>query len=72
MEVKVVLNKSQLEEAFAKIEQVKSLKKRPITEIDQKATASALTTGTLGIILGFGSDISLEKLAEHCVELNDP
>ncbi|HSY66706.1 MAG TPA: DUF6602 domain-containing protein [Terriglobales bacterium] len=72
MEVKAVLNKSQLEEAFAKIEEVKRLKKRPISEMDQKATASTLTTtGTLGIILGFGSDISLGKLAEHCVELNE-
>ena len=25
----------------------------------------------MGIILGFGSDISLEKLAQHCVELNE-
>jgi hypothetical protein len=72
IEVKAVLNKSQLEEAFAKIEEVKRLKKRPISEMDQNATASTLTTtGTLGIILGFGSDISLEKLAEHCVELNE-
>lgn len=72
MEVKAVLNKSQLEEAFAKIEEVKRLKKRPISEMDQKATESTLTmTGTLGIILGFGSDISLKKLAEHCVELNE-
>jgi hypothetical protein len=72
MEVKAVLNKSQLEEAFAKIEEVKRLEKRPISEMDQKTTASTLTTtGTLGIILGFGSDISLEKLAEHCVVLNE-
>lgn len=72
IEVKAALNKSQLEEAFAKIEEVKRLKKRPISEMDQKATASMLaTTGTLGIILGFGSAISLEKLAEHCVELNE-
>lgn len=72
MEVKGVLNKSQLEDAFAKIEEVKRLRKRPISEMDQKATASTLTTtGTLGIIFGFGSDISLEKLAEHCLELNE-
>jgi hypothetical protein len=72
MEVKAVLNKGQLEEAFAKISEVKLLKKRPISEMDQNATASTLTTtGTLGIILGFGSDISLGKLAEHCVELNE-
>lgn len=72
MEVKAVLNKSQLAEAFAKIEEVKRLRKRPISGMDQKATESTLTTtGTLGIILGFGSDISLTKLAEHCVELNE-
>jgi hypothetical protein len=72
MEVKAVLNKSQLEEAYAKIEEVKRLKKRPISEMDQNATTSTLTTtGTLAIILGFGSDISLEKLAEHCVDLNE-
>ena len=72
LEVKAVLNKSQLEEAFAKIEEVKRLRKRPISNMDQRATGSALTTtGTLGIILGFGSDIRLAKLAEHCVELNE-
>jgi hypothetical protein len=72
IEVKATLNKDQLEEAFAKIEEVKRLRKRPIGEMDQKATESTLTTtGTLGIILGFRSDISLEKLAEHCLELNE-
>ena len=72
MEVKAVLNKTQLEEAYAKIEEVKRLRKRPISEMDQPATESTLaTTGTLGIIFGFGSDISLDKLAEHCVELNE-
>ena len=72
MEVKAVLNKGQLAEAFAKIEEVKRLRKRPISGMDQKATESTLTTtGTLGIILGFGSDISLTKLAEHCAELNE-
>jgi hypothetical protein len=72
IEVKAVLNKSQLEEAFSKIEEVKRLKKRAISEMDQNATASTLAaTRTLGIILGFGSDISLEEPAEHCVELNE-
>jgi uncharacterized protein DUF6602 len=72
MEVKSILNKSHLEEAYAKIEEVKRLKKSPISEMDQKATESTLTTtGTLGIIFGFGSDIGLEKLAEHCLQLNE-
>jgi hypothetical protein len=72
MEVKTVLNKTQLEEAYAKIEEVKRLRKRPISEMDQPATESMLTTtGTLGVIFGFGSDIRLDKLAEHCVELNE-
>jgi hypothetical protein len=72
MEVKSVLNKSHLEDAFAKIEEVKRLTKRPISDMDQKATESTLTTtGTLGIIFGFGSEITLEKLADHCVELNE-
>jgi hypothetical protein len=72
MEVNSVLNKGHLEDAFSKIEEVKRLMKRPISSVDQKATESALTTtGTLGIIFGFGSDIALEKLADHCVELNE-
>lgn len=72
MEVKSVLNKSHLQDAYAKIEEVKRLKKNPISEMDQNATASSLTTtGTLGIILGFTSDITLDKLAEHCLELNE-
>jgi len=72
MEVKSVLNKSQLQEAYDKIEEVKRLRKRPISEMDQPTTEGALTTtGTLGIILGFASDIGLDKLAEHCVELNE-
>jgi hypothetical protein len=72
IEIKSVLNKSQLEDAYAKIAEVKRLRKRPISEMDQKATASTLTaTGTLGVVLGFGSDSSLIRLAEHCVELNE-
>jgi hypothetical protein len=72
IEVKSVLNKSHLANSYEKIAEVKRLRKRPISDMDQRATESAMTTtGTLGIILGFTSDITLEKLAEHCVELND-
>lgn len=72
MEVKSVLNKAHLENAYQKIEEVKRLKKSPITNMDQNATASSLTTtGTLGVILGFETDIQLDKLAEHCLELNE-
>ena len=72
IEVKSVLNKAQLDNAYKKIEEVKRLKKSQITDMDQKATASSLTTiGTLGVILGFGTDISLDKLAEHCLEFNE-
>jgi hypothetical protein len=71
IEVKAVLNKSQLEEAFAKIAEVKRLRKSPIGKMDQATTATISTTGTLGIILGFGSDITLSKLAAHCVALNE-
>jgi hypothetical protein len=72
IEVKSVLNKAQLDNAYKKIEEVKRLKKSQITDMDQKATASSLTTiGTLGVILGFGTDIGLDKLAEHCLEFNE-
>jgi hypothetical protein len=72
MEVKSVLNKSQLENAYEKIAEVKRLKKCPISDMDQKATAGSLTTtGTLGIVLGFTTDIELDTLAAHCVEFNE-
>jgi hypothetical protein len=72
MEVKSVLNRSHLENAYEKIADVKRLKKNPMSDMDQNATASKLiTTGTLGIVLGFRSDIDLDTLAAHCVELND-
>ena len=57
IEVKSVLNKSHLENGYQKIAEVKRLRKRPMNEMDQKATESDMTTtGTLGIILGFTSD----------------
>jgi hypothetical protein len=66
MEVKAVLNKSQLEEAFGKIEEVKRLKKRPISGMDQKATESTLTTtgtqsGADSILLGHVSVEATER-----------
>lgn len=72
IEVKSVLNKSQLEEAYAKIEDIKKLRKSPIGGMDQKTNESALaSTGTLGIILAFSTNTDLEKLAGHCIELNE-
>ena len=72
IEVKSVLNKGHLANAYSKIAEVKRLRKRAISDMDQKATESAMTTtGTLGVVLGFTTEITLEKLAEHCVELNE-
>ena len=44
VEIKSVLNKKELENAFEKISQVKKLHKSPMNEMDQKATESSLTT----------------------------
>jgi hypothetical protein len=72
IEVKSVLNKGHLEDAYEKTAEVKRLRKRAASEMDQKPTESSLvTTGTLGIVLGFNTDVSLDKLAEHCLELNE-
>jgi hypothetical protein len=72
VEVKSVLNKKELENSFAKIAEVKKLHKRRISEMDQKATESQLTTtGTLGVIFGFDSDLKLVTVAQHCAELNE-
>ncbi len=72
VEVKSVLNKKELENGFEKIAQVKRLHKSPITNTDQKATESRLTTaGTLGVVFGLSSDLKLSTLAEHCAEFNE-
>lgn len=71
IEVKSCLNKKDLEDGFEKIASCKKLKKRPISELDQRSTGAKLTTiGTYGIIFGFATDTKLETLAEHMKELN--
>jgi hypothetical protein len=72
IEVKSVLNKAELEDAFSKIEEVKKLRKRPLGEMDQKPTASEMTTtATLGVEFGFETNTKLDTLAAHCAELNE-
>ncbi len=69
--VKTALSKKQLADGYENIASCKQLAKRPLTDMDRTATGSHLSTlGTLGVIFGFDSEISLEKLAEHAVELN--
>ena len=71
IEVKTRLNKKELKDAYAKIASCKKLSKTPKTSMDQKATGSDLTTvGTLGIVFGFDTDISLEALANEAKDLN--
>ena len=71
IEVKSCLNKNELKDAFEKIASCKKLKKRPFSQLDQRATGSRLTTiGTFGIIFGFDSDTKLETLAEHVKGFN--
>lgn len=71
IEVKSRLNKSDLEDAYKKIASCKSLRKRPLSDADQKATGSDLSTiATFGAVFGFDSDTSLATLAKHIEELN--
>jgi len=72
VEVKSVLNKKELENGFEKISQVKKLYKSPISQMDQKATETNLTTtGTFGVVFGFSTDLNFATLAAHCAELNE-
>lgn len=72
VEVKSVLNKKELENGFEKVSQVKKLHKSPISQMDQRATESNLTThGTLGVVFGFSTDLNFATLAAHCAELNE-
>lgn len=71
IEVKSCLNKNEIKDAFDKIVSCKKLKKRPLSQLDQRPTGSKLTTiGTFGIIFGFDSDTKLETLAENIKEFN--
>ena len=71
IEVKSCLNKNEIKDAFEKIVSCKKLKKRPLSQLDQRPTGSRLTTiGTFGIIFGFDSDTKLETLAENIKEFN--
>ena len=71
VEVKSRLSKKELEDRYKKIASVKRLKKPPLGNVDMTSTPSGLdVTGTMGVIFGFDSDVSLETLAEHAAELN--
>lgn len=71
IEVKTSLNKNELEDAFKKIASCKRLKKTPLSEMDQRPTGSQFANvGTLGVVFGFDSDLSLDTLASHIKELN--
>jgi len=71
IEVKSLLDKEQLADAYEKIASCKRLKKTPLSEIDRAATGSTLVTiSTMGIVFAFGSRTSLDTLAENAKELN--
>lgn len=71
IEVKSRLNKANLEDAYKKIASCKALKKRPLSNADQKPTGSDLATiATFGVVFGFDSDTSLATLSKHVEELN--
>lgn len=71
IEVKSKLNKDELQDAAKKISSVKSLKKSPITEVDQPVTLSPLImTKTLGVVFAYDSSTSLETLSVNLREIN--
>ena len=73
IEVKSRLTSDELLDAYKKIASVKTLKKRPSSEMDRKATGSELKmTSTLGVIFAFTSDIAIETVAQKIEELNKP
>lgn len=71
IEVKSRLTGDELLDCYRKIASVKSLKKRPSSEMDLKATGSGLKmSATLGVIFAFTSDISIETAGKKMGELN--
>lgn len=71
IEVKSSLNAQTLTDGYAKIASVKTLEKSRIGVMDRPTTRSGLdTVGTMGVIFGFDSDLSLGTLAKHARELN--
>jgi hypothetical protein len=71
IEVKAKLNKSELEDAAKKVASVKSLKRTPVTNIDQPVTFSNLIiNASLGVVFAFDSETSLRTLADNLKAIN--
>ena len=71
IEVKTNLNKTELIDAAQKISRVKSLKKSPISNVDQMVTMTdVVVTKTTGIVFAYSSTTSLETLANNLAEIN--
>ena len=72
VEVKSKLSKDQLKDAAEKIASVKCMPARPLTELDQPVTQSALVnSSTLGVVFAYDAYTSLETLAENLKEINE-
>jgi len=71
IEVKSLLTKGELADAYANIAAAKALKKKPLSQMDVSATGSDLrTVTTMGIVFAFGSRTKLDTLAKNVRELN--
>lgn len=71
IEVKSTLNKEELKDAAEKIASVKSLRKSPLTDVDQPVTFSSfINTKTYGVVFAYNSQTTLETLAENLREIN--
>ncbi len=71
IEVKSNLNKAELIDAAQKISKVKTLKKSPLSNIDQQVTMTdVVVTKTTGIVFAYSSTTSLETLANNLAEIN--
>ena len=71
IEVKTNLNKEELVDAAQKISRVKSLKKSPISNVDQQVTMTeVVVTKTTGIVFAYSSTTTLETLANNLADIN--